>query len=124
MKLTEPIHRTIVEDLPEASFRWQPLDRLELPRPQQVLLPTLVRRVHRKARPLAARPRHEPDGWILGGPETGSVLRTVGPYIVSGGWWARPAHREYYFAETRHGTIHWIYYDRARRRWFEQGIVS
>jgi protein ImuB len=48
----------------------------------------------------------------------------VGPYIVSGGWWRRPVHREYHFARTRNGEIFWIYYDRFRRQWFLQGAVE
>ena len=60
---------------------------------------------------------------MLGGPETGSVIRLLGPYIVAGGWWFRPVTREYYFAETRKGPIYWVYYDRPLRRWFLQGTV-
>ena len=29
------------------------------------------------------------------------VMRTLGPYVVSGGWWNRTVHREYHYAETR-----------------------
>jgi len=47
----------------------------------------------------------------------------IGPYVVSGGWWARPVHREYHFAETLRGDLLWVYYDRQRRRWFLQGEV-
>ena len=47
----------------------------------------------------------------------------TGPYIVSGGWWVREVHREYYFAETESGEILWIYYDKRRRSWFLHGEV-
>ena len=85
----------------------------------------LVRRI--AARPIllpgAPRPTHE-DGWLLLGPEYGSVDKLIGPYIVSGGWWNREIHREYYYAETRRGDLLWIYYDRMRRRWFLQGWIE
>jgi protein ImuB len=58
------------------------------------------------------------------GLEAGPVVNIWGPYIVSGGWWVRPVHREYYFAETRKGDLLWMYYDRPRRRWFLQGRVE
>ena len=40
------------------------------------------------------------------------------------GWWNRPVHREYHFAETQKGELLWVYYDRSRRRWFLQGRVE
>jgi len=66
------------------------------------------------------------DGWVLAGLEHGAVTRVVGPYVVSGGWWAGAGevHREYHFAETRRGDCLWLYYDRARRRWFQHGAVE
>ena len=39
--------------------------------------------------PLPPRPRHEPDGWMLRGLKQGPVVRVLGPYVVSGGWWNR-----------------------------------
>jgi protein ImuB len=33
-------------------------------------------------------------------------------------------HREYHFAETHRGDCLWVYYDRARRRWFQHGAVE
>ena len=85
---------------------------------------TLVRRIYSRPRPLPSRPRHEPDGWMLRGLKQGPVVRVLGPYIVSGGWWQRTVHREYHFAETQKGELLWVYYDRARRRWFLQGRVE
>jgi protein ImuB len=52
------------------------------------------------------------------------ATRVSGPYIVSGGWWARPVHREYHFAETETGRILWIYFDKTRRSWFLHGEVE
>jgi protein ImuB len=48
----------------------------------------------------------------------------TGPYVLSGGWWVRPVHREYYYARTERGDLLWVFYDRPRRRWFLQGGVE
>jgi protein ImuB len=61
---------------------------------------------------------------MLHGLEQGPVVRVDGPYVVAGGWWNRPVHREYHFAETRKGDLLWVYYDRMRRRWFLHGRVE
>jgi len=128
--------------LPEASFRWEPLNQvirdkwqvsssepdtgrqtpsLELNTPHSTLNTrkrSLVRRIFAKPVPL-----HLPPGSTL-----------HGPYIVSGGWWGRDlsacgyaqagTHRDYYFAETRHGELLWIYYDPRRHNWFLHGTVE
>ncbi|GAB4264664.1 MAG: DNA polymerase Y family protein [Deferrisomatales bacterium] len=110
--------------LPEARFAWEPLERLAPPRPGQVWMRPAVRRIYARPVPLFPRGRNEPDGWLLRGLEYGPVAECVGPYVISGGWWRRPVHREYHFARMRGGEILWIYYDRARRRWFLQGEVE
>jgi protein ImuB len=94
--------------LPEARFTWEPLTEVTLPKPKKVAPRTLVRRVLEK-----------PVAW-----EPGADTRLHGPYLVSGGWWAREAYREYYFAEPRRDDCLWVYYDRQRRRWFLQGWVE
>src|SRR4029077_20619807 len=120
--------------LPEARFSWEPLTPVELPRKDLTRLnglnarPTakmLVRRVAAKPilLPGEPRPTHE-DGWLLVGAKYGSINNPPGPYILSGGWWTREIHREYYFAETRRGDLLWLYYDRRRRRWFLQGWIE
>jgi protein ImuB len=110
--------------LPEARFRWEILDRISEPRPGEVDGGALVRRIYGRPVPLPPRERHEPDGWMLRGLEQGPVVRVLGPYVVDGGWWSRPARREYHFAETQRGELLWVYYDRNRRRWFLQGRVE
>jgi len=110
--------------LPEARFRWEPLTTLSEPTPRGVNGETLVRRIYERPQPLPPRGRREPDGWMLRGLEHGPVIRTRGPYILSGGWWNRPLHREYHFVETQKGELLWIYYDRIRRRWYLQGRVE
>lgn len=88
-------------------------------------LSPLVRRIFDRPAPLPPRPHHlRDDGWLIKGPGHGAVVKFVGPYVVSGGWWVRLVHREYHFAETRRGDVLWVYYDRERRRWFLQGRVE
>ena len=114
--MTRPGH------LPEARYCWTPLQKIQPCQAEDVEQPRLVRRV--LARPQAlARPRVEPDGWFVGGLACGPIYNLFGPYVVSGGWWRREQHREYYFAETRRGDLLWIYHDRRRRQWFLHGSV-
>lgn len=110
--------------LPEGSFTWDPLGELGEARPRDLESGALVRRIYERPQPLPQRPRHEPDGWLLHGLEQGPVVRVLGPYVVSGGWWNRTVHREYHFAETQKGELLWVYYDRPRRRWYLQGRVE
>ena len=110
--------------LPEGCFTWEPLEALASPRPRNVEGSRLIRRIFLRPVPLEPPLRQEPDGWMPLGLEAGPVVSIWGPYIVSGGWWVRPVHREYYFAETRKGDLLWMYYDRPRRRWFLQGRVE
>lgn len=110
--------------LPENGFDWEPLSQLAPAHPRPIEQRRLVRRLYRRPIPLPPRPRHEPDGWMLHGLEQGPVTRVRGPYVVAGGWWVRPVHREYHFAETQKGELLWVFYDRVRRRWFVHGRVE
>jgi protein ImuB len=115
--------------LPEASFTWEPMQRIDFPsvptapqgRADMDIIPPLCRRVLERPVPLPPRPRHEPEAWLG---RRGAVARLDGPYRVSGGWWVRTVERDYYYAETQHGEVLWIYYDRPRRRWFLHGYVD
>jgi protein ImuB len=113
--------------LPEAGFTWEPIDRLRAPQARKVRVRTLLRRMH--ARPLSLPPppaNERNDAWLERGSsdDYGRVVRFVGPYIVSGGWWVAAVHREYHFIETARGDLLWAYYDRRRRRWLLQGTVE
>jgi protein ImuB len=114
--------------LPEAGFTWQPWDGpIELPRAhaRKVAVRSLVRRIQARAIALPPRPPSERnDNWLMQGLEVGAVVRMLGPYVVSGGWWHSTVHREYHFVETRRGDILWVYHDRRRRRWYLQGRVE
>jgi protein ImuB len=111
--------------LPEARFGWERVSHVVTASPQPRLVRPLIRRL--ATRPVALPPQDHgvrDDGWLLSGLAHGAVVRIVGPYVVSGGWWASEIHREYHFAETRRGDCLWVYYDRGRRRWFLHGEVS
>jgi protein ImuB len=111
--------------LPEASFGWERLQEVVPASPQPRTIRPLVRRLHARPQLLPPQARQvRDDGWLLSGLEHGAVVRIVGPYIISGGWWAHELHREYHFAELRRGDCLWVYYDRNRRRWFCQGAVE
>ena len=84
----------------------------------------LVRRLFSKPMPLPLTSRHEPDGWLIRGLEGGAVEERMGPYIIAGGWWRKAVHREYHYVRTARGRWLWVYHDRARRRWFQQGEVG
>ena len=110
--------------LPEARFAWVPLTSLSEPRPRAAGEPHLIRRLYTTPLPLPPRERHEPDGWLLRGLQQGPVVRVNGPYALSGWWWSRPIAREYHFAETKTGEHLWVFYDRAKSRWYLQGEVG
>jgi protein ImuB len=113
--------------LPEACFVWEPLGRAELPaaRVPESPDPTLVRRIRRRPDALPPRPHQlRDDGWLIRGAEHGAVTKMTGPFVLSGGWWVRPIHREYHYARTERGDLLWVFYDRRRRRWFLQGGVE
>jgi protein ImuB len=128
----DTVVRAVIRDghLPEASFGWERLVHVTAANPTPVTVRPLVRRLQLRPQALPPQARQvRDDGWLLSGLEHGAVVRIVGPYIVSGGWWANGGengalHREYHFAELRRGDCLWVYYDRARRRWFWQGAVE
>lgn len=109
--------------LPEARYGWVRLEGLAAPRPASDRPRVLVRRI--LARPLGlAGTVSERGGELPLKPEWGSLTRTAGPYVVSGGWWAHLVHREYHYVEVGRGDCLWLYFDRARQRWFQHGSVQ
>ena len=134
--------------LPKARFAWIPVERLRPPRriptpparrevgegardergafvverPQER---SLVRRMLPRPEALPSRPQEfRNDGWQPRDARQGPIVAVWGPYVVSGGWWQAEVHREYAFARTLRGDVLWVFYDRRRRRWFEQGRVE
>ena len=85
---------------------------------------TLVRRIYARPIPLQPRPVCGPRGAHLAGMDREPFTDLNGPYVVSGGWWAREVEREYHFATGAAGTLKWVYFDRRRRRWFVHGEVE
>jgi protein ImuB len=125
----DAVVRAVLRDghLPEASFGWERLDHITAARPaaDRSTVRPLVRRVFTRPQQLPSQLRlARDDGWLLSGLEHGAVVRILGPYILSGGWWTHELHREYHFAELRRGDCMWVYFDRNRRRWFWQGGVE
>ncbi len=98
--------------LPDAQFVWEPIDRLPIKSvPRVVTSRSLVRRVYTPPVGLPA----------------GSIARSapsLGPYILSGGWWSGDRRRDYYFISTRDGQLQWVYFDHRRKRYFLQGTVE
>lgn len=111
--------------LPEAQVRLQPAQTLCSPRPPEPTpnLP-LVRRLRSSPLRLPTRPKHEPDGWLLGDWRMGAVVRLWGPFRLHGGWWVRQIKRDYYYALTERGDLLWVFYDEVRRLWFHAGEVG
>lgn len=119
--------RAVLRDghLPEASFAWEPLSTVVVAAPSPKLVRPFVRRLHAKPQQLPNNEREiRNDGWLLSGLERGPVVRLLGPYVISGAWWARELRREYHFAELRRGDCLWVYYDRNRRHWFCHGAIE
>lgn len=111
--------------LPEACFGWSALQDLPEASAREQPMQPLVRRIFSRAVRLPVQATSvRDDGWMLAGLEHGSVTRSVGPFVISGGWWAGEVHREYHFADTKSGDCLWVYYDLGRRRWVWQGAVE
>jgi protein ImuB len=110
--------------LPEASFGWERLAHV-IPATPRDPSTQLVRRIF--TRPIVLPPQARQvrdDGWLLSGLEHGSVVRIMGPYVVSGAWWTHEIQREYHFAELKRGDCLWVYFDRTRQRWVHQGAIE
>ncbi len=110
--------------LPEARFLFVPRERFSLEAVPGPRRPLLIRRMH--PRPLCLPPKGRQisleDGWQPRSSEMGPIIKTVGPYRVSGGWWRSEERREYAFAETKRGDLLWIF--ERGGRWYEQGRVE
>lgn len=110
--------------LPEARFDWEPVASIPAPKPRAVRTPPLVRRIYTKPLPFSPGRHRNSEAELIRHIDEGTVRETFGPYIVSGGWWAREVQREYYFVRTSNGRALWMFYDRPRMGWFIQGEVE
>ena len=87
--------------------------------------PSLLKRAAYYTPPSHPSPIKGEGGFCPGEWMPGPTARRVqGPHVISGGWWAGEQQREYYFAESSRGEWLWVYYDRRRGRWFQQGRVE
>jgi protein ImuB len=86
--------------------------------------PPLVRRIHSRAVPFSPGRHRDAQAELIRHIDEGTVRETLGPYIVSGGWWTREVQREYYYVRTSNNRVLWMYYDRRRQGWFIQGEVE
>ncbi len=110
--------------LPEAAFDWRPLDHVVRPVPAPDGVLSLVRRFFAAPRRVSSPRQRELDGGVSPAAGDGQAGGMRGPYVVAGGWWRTLIHREYYFAAAGGRAWRWVYYDRRRRAWFEQGAVE
>lgn len=127
--------------LPRARQFFEPPVFEHVPAPGEPTPPVLVRRLHLRPLPLPPRPRElRNDGWQPRDPAQGTIVAVHGPFVVDGGWWLGRAalsstselgselgsevHREYAYVLTQRGDALWIYHDRKRRRWLEEGYVD
>ncbi|MDX9723628.1 MAG: DNA polymerase Y family protein [Myxococcota bacterium] len=112
--------------LPEAQVRWLPFEELREPRPSKPIEPSMVRRIFAKAVPLVGgRHGHDVAHCVRATASLGGELvRYIGPYEVSGGWWQGELRRAYYYVQLTSGAILWLYFDEKRKRCCLQGMVE
>jgi len=110
--------------LPEAQQGFAPLESLKLPEVSSLTeSPPLVRRLVEPPKPVAPPPQRG-KAWLPLGPARGAVKALVGPYLASGGWWAREQRRRYFFARLERGELLWIFQEVHGGDWFLQGWVQ
>lgn len=104
--------RCVASHLPEDSFAWEPLSRIDAPAAASETRTSAVRRI-------LTVPVRIPT------PQRSTLHRVLGPYSVSGLWWRQTqVDRREYFVEAQCGTAHWIFYDQLKRQWFRRGFVE
>ncbi len=91
--------------LPERRYELSPLPEISLPT-----------ELSDAPDPIAIR-RFFPTPIQLPGPPPGTP---TGPHVLSGGWWVREVHRDYYLLPTDHRLL-WIFFDHPRQRWYLHG---
>jgi protein ImuB len=115
--------------LPRASFVFEPLQAQVLTAPDgspdeaDGAPPGFVRRLHPQPVPLPTGVLGAPDATRLPEPRA-PFVRLFGPWIISGGWWAREVQRTYAWGETSDGALLWLFWDGLRRAWFEEGRLA
>jgi protein ImuB len=110
--------------LPEGCFEWEPLDTIAAPSPRNIAVRPLVRRIFSKPVLFSKTHYRDPKAALAYMHEDRLIEETIGPHVVTGGWWVCEVQREYYFVRTESGRWLWMYYDRRRKCWFLQGEVE
>ena len=110
--------------LPEACFEWEPVKKIPAPSPRNVAVRPLVRRIYARPIPFSKTRHREPRAALAHMFEDRLIEETIGPYVITGGWWVREVQREYYFVRTETSRWLWLYYDRRRKCWFLHGEVE
>jgi len=118
--------------MPEAQFRWASMAQLVRPREceqlgEDVLSASsqpLVRRLLKAPALLAGVSERDPRTGRLRFVHAGEPWDLTGPYRVSGGWWAEPVARDYYYARAASGALWWMFYDVERAGWFLHATVD
>ena len=99
------------EHLPEDSFYWASMERLQLPHICPTPRRPLVRRIFSQPTPLTPLLKR-------------SIISSEGPHTISSGWWLDAVHRSYFFQKTSKGQILWTFFDHQKKRWILQGQVE
>ena len=112
----DAVTRAVLQDahLPEASFRFERLEHVCFPDPavlqqlQSRSEPPAIRRVWAKPVEITSRER---------------MTQIAGPYVITGGWWARQVTRHYCYVETESGDLLYCFYDAERDRFMVHGAL-
>lgn len=108
----DAVTHAVLQDahLPEASVRFQRLDHVRFPQPVARAQRIAIRRLWTK--PIEGRSL-----------DAATLKPRIGPFVVSGGWWARQVTRQYYFIETERGELLYCFYDAERGRLMLHGAL-
>ncbi len=99
------------DHLPERRYSWETIAKPAAKPPLETAQPIcMVRRALRHPKPIDQ--------------ERKDLSRLSGPYVISGRWWEKDFHRDYYFAETNRGELLWLYYNRSEGCWMISGMVE
>jgi protein ImuB len=97
--------------LPEKRYSWETIEKPAAKPPLGTTQPIcMVRRALRQPIPIDHERR--------------DLSKLSGPYVISGRWWEKNLHRDYYFAETNRGELLWLYYNRSENCWMISGMVE
>jgi protein ImuB len=125
--------RLVDSHLPERSFRWEPLDRPNMPTPPGEGTSTGERAPTGEGAPTGDRASTGCPATVRRILFTPAPTRTpsqdmAGPFVVSGRWWGAmpedaPFLRDYFFHRSEAG-VRWIFVDRLTDTSWVQGVVD